>query len=231
MLEKCLQEYDIYTKKGIALFATINDFDSNVAPCKEEFSVQSLYLPRGYYCPSPDIEHIVTNMCRGKIAKHLTKNSKPTNRYLFDTENKLRIAETFYPNCSPKVEYLFYEENTILGFTYNRLGGLQEISVEQHSNGRISSYLWATGMPFYQNQNNISRLIYELYSYRNNASLETNFYNMDMALSRDRSSYSYIVTHYTYHFDLDKNGRVVPGSGIQLAKSRAVLKPEDGALS
>ena len=107
------------------------------------FALGSRYLPRGPLCPSPDLECVITNMRRGRIAKRLTEKSVPTNYYMFDREGRLYYAETFYPDFSKKREYILREGEWVYGFVYDQFGTLEEISIEGYEEGRLKCYTWA----------------------------------------------------------------------------------------
>lgn len=211
IIESCLQIFHKYMKRGLISQAQLDNTFSNSEIRKEEFAIQSRYMHRGFYCPSPDLEYIVGNMRRGKIAERITSVTKLTNRYLFDKAGALIAAETFYPNGSTKIEYIFYEDNIIYGISYNAIDNGLEVSVEQYADNKIISYLWAgcTYSPYKESISGV-QMIYETYQYPSDTLLETDFYNIDI-INEDT-----FCKHYRYRFDLNQNGIVVPGSLSQI---------------
>lgn len=200
--EKCVQLCLEYIQKGIAKQPEIEGVAANLKEGRKEFAIGSRYIHRGFYCPSPSIEHIITNIRRGKIAKRLNKRSRLTNAYLFDAEENLRIAETFYTNGAVKTEYLFYEDSLIYGVSYNNEGHVEEISIEQYEEGQIQEYLWACCC--YNSSTNsylIFQMLYEAYHYDHNGYLDVEFYNMSDARHDAGKS-------NRYRFHLDADGKV-----------------------
>lgn len=206
----CLESIE----KGIELSNEILKPDIDFHPGKEEFAINSKYLHRGYYCPSPALEYIVTNMRRGKIAKRITKASRITNRYIFDTENKIRIAETFYPNGSTKTEHIIHEGDTVYGFTFDSYKHISEISIEQFWNGRIESYFWACcWYEFSTGCYRVSHMAYETYFYKKEGFFDMELYDM----LGDRSD---VGKYNKFRFCIDENGMIIANS-IQLLTNDA----------
>ena len=155
-----------YLQKEPSLEAEIEVLCSDIPIGKEEYALGARYLHRGFYCPSPIYDKVVVNARRGRIAKRMTKASRPTNRYEFDLEGKLRISETIYPNGSMKTEFIFYEDDVIFGLTYDRQDYLSMLTVERYSKGRITSY-WKVNRDRYSpnERNQVSSVSYECYRY------------------------------------------------------------------
>lgn len=141
--EECVPQFQEYLQKGLEIQPKLYDIYSGLQVGRVEYAIGSRYLHRGFYCPSPVLEQIITNTRRGRIAKRMTKATRPTNRYVFDLEGKLRRADTFYPNGGTKTEYIFHEGEAICGLTFDPYGHISEISVERYAEGKIGSYLRA----------------------------------------------------------------------------------------
>lgn len=204
--DKCISICLECIEKGVKLSDEISTLDSCFQRGREEFVINSRYLHRGFYCPSPVREYIVTNMRRGKIAKRITKASRITNRYVFDTENKMRIAETHYPNGYIKTEHILYDGNTVCGFTFDSCKHISEISMEWFADGRISSYFWACcWYEFSTGCYRVSHMTYETYSYDNKFFLDMEFYDM-LGERNDLGNYN------KYRFSLDENGIIIADS-------------------
>lgn len=211
--EKCVFLCQEYIQKGSILKPKIKEMLLGMEISREEYAIQSRYMHRGFYCPSPVIEHHITNVRRGRIAKRLTSSAKPTNRYLFDAENKLRLAETFYPNGSVKSEYIFHENNVIYGIVYPSIGRSGEISIEQYEEGQIISYLWAL---WRESPNDgsliVSRVTYETYCYDDDRYIVAEWYDIAGNLG----------VYHKYRLSLSEEGAIIP-------RSVEVLKTETGA--
>lgn len=206
-------------EKGIQLSDELLRHDDTFQIGREEFGIQSRYLHRGFYCPSPVVEHIVTNMRRGKIAKRITKATRITNRYVFDSENKLRIAETIHPNGAIKTEHIVHEGNTVYGFVFGRNDHLFEVSIEQYEDGRIVSYLWACGSCAFSNgYHRISHMQFETYFYEDKGFLDVGRYYMIGENGK-------VGQYHKYRFSYDENGMVV-GDSAQLLERKAVAEED-----
>ena len=113
-------------------------------PAREELAVNSRYLHRGFYCPSPIFDQITTNAKRGKLLKHPTKRSKITNRYCFDENGKLYLVEYISNHQLQYREYILQIGDVRYGFVFNIDGVLGGISAEIFYNHTLQSYMWAT---------------------------------------------------------------------------------------
>ena len=70
--EYCCSLYLKYKEKAYSYYSQIPDDENFFERGRDELGIQSSCLMhRGFYCPSPVIEHIVVNIKRGKIAKKL----------------------------------------------------------------------------------------------------------------------------------------------------------------
>ena len=162
--QHCRSLYVRYREKAATAFLMIQDGKNTFAQGKEELGIQSRYIHRGVYCPSPIIENIVTNIKRGKIATKIGNVKNPTNHYIFDTSDHLRISETYFPDESVGTEYIFYEENIVWGFEYEN-GHLSQLSIEEYNDDRLESYLLIKCF------SNATEMDYECYSWNTPASL------------------------------------------------------------
>lgn len=164
--EECTALFWEYLQKEPSLEDEIDMLCSDIPIGKEEYALGAKYLHRGPYCPSPVHDKLVIGIRRGRIAKRMTKASRPTNRYEFDLEGKLRLAETIYPNGHVSTEFLFYEENVVFGLTYGGGDKLTALSVERYSEGRLGSYVL---VDCYRSGSEvdyvISKVAYERYHY------------------------------------------------------------------
>ena len=185
-----------YKEKAIATYSMIPDDEKFFKQGKEEVGIQSRYLHRGVYCPSPIIEHVVTNIKRGKIATKIGNVKNPTNHYIFDTDNRLRISETYFPNNSVGTEYIFYEENIVWGVEYTD-GHLYHLSVEEYDNGCLCGYLLilcdSTG---------VIEMNYECYDYSTHGYLDVSHY-------RFLESYPHLNRCRSYRFRIAEDGSLI----------------------
>lgn len=110
---------------------------------KEELGTQSRYLHRGVYCPSPVLDILLVNSKRGKVLVRPTNRSRITNRYVYDTSNRLIFVDNYIDDKMVSSEYLIYRDNVHYGITVGMNGKLVCISEEQYSNGHIESYVYA----------------------------------------------------------------------------------------
>lgn len=224
ILDKCLKLCEDGIKMVMQTYPDLSlpSFEEHTG--REEFSLGSRYLHRGFYCPSPDLEYIVTNMRRGKIAKRMTKRTRPTNRYCFDDDGRLKLAETYYPNGSIQKEYIFYVEDTVFGFTTEKNEYISKISIAKYADGKISYYLWA---PCHYNRDmGVDYpywIVYEKYNYSENSYLETEFYNLRLyGIHEGFGNYN------KYRFILDDNGMVIGDSIEELMKECGSIGGQNG---
>lgn len=180
ILQYCTKLCEEGIAKGVLWKPEIDSMYTDLEVGREEYALRSGIVQRGFYCPSPVREHIITNRRRGRIAKRLTKASRPTNRYLFDQKNRLRIAETFYDNGAEETEYIFYEDNFVYGFVLGRNKKFSKVSIERFLDGKISEYLWSHVQYEAETESyNLSTCIYEVYSYDDNRLTLDNYYIRD----------------------------------------------------
>ena len=107
---------------------------------KEELGIQSRYLHRGAYCPSPVLDLLITNAKRGKILVRPNARSKITNRYVFDLSGKLAFIDNYIDEKMVSSEYLIYKMNTVYGITIGMSGRMMCVSEEEYLGERILRY-------------------------------------------------------------------------------------------
>ena len=107
----------------------------------EEYAVQSKYIHRGYYCPSPIFDLIVGRTKRGKLLKRRTARSRIAYRYVFCDAERIHYVERFCENGTRIPEYLVYDGDCVYGFTVED-GKLTEITKEVYENGQIVRFLY-----------------------------------------------------------------------------------------
>ena len=220
--ESATQKCREYLKKVILPYHQMQALYSTIVPDRVEYSLSSRYLPRGFYCPSPDITYIITNMKRGRIAKRINAASCPTNRFLFDTSNKLYLADTFFPNGTQKTEYIFHEQGAtygvIWGEIFNKLD-IRELNIEEYLDGKLSCYMWAETIPG-SSGHNISCVYFETFIYHSNDYVETDFYIMQAPEIRTKKHYNVFVTHFKTGFTLDSSNMILPQSLVELGYTK-----------
>ena len=225
LLDVLLKDIHKAITKAQMVYPAIKSYVADADISKEVYSLGSRYLHRGYFCPSPDIEQMITNMRRGRIAKRLTKASRPTNRYLFDQKGNMILAETFYPNCVKK-EYIFYEQDHRYGFDYDSYGRLTEISIEECSNGKISNYIWAACTYNEATGYEIFRIFYENFRYVDTNILETDFHIIEIPMQKC------FLARWKAAYELDDGRRPIISSRKELLYDKALFSIiEDSSLS
>lgn len=175
-------------------------------PAKEEFAVNSRYMHRGYYCPSPIFEQVVTNARRGKLLKRPTKRSNITNRYCFGEDHKLYFVEYLLNQTVQSREYIMQMDNVRYGFVFNAKDVLGGISVETYCQNKLQSYMWvmchnasSTGQNW---QTNYVR--YETYEYDGQELICANFHHV--ALIEDEYHQPSDATHLVDLYQYCKTG-------------------------
>lgn len=170
-----LQQTEVYqqychhfSRKGEELFETAQQLISQKEvleiacrkhTVREESAIQSRYLHRGYYCPSPVYDLIVGNARRGRILKRPNAKSKPTHVYGFDSNDRLLWCQN---NEQKGKEYLVYEGNRILGISLSVNANFYTISEEIYQNKKLTAVYVAH---FHGTHPNNVLLKAELYDY------------------------------------------------------------------
>ena len=72
---------------------TYKSVKENVTAVK--YGSGSVYLPRGYFCPSRVLDTVIGNVTRGRLLKTKPRTKIPTYRYGFDKNGKLITAEEY----------------------------------------------------------------------------------------------------------------------------------------
>lgn len=72
---------------------TFKSVKENVTAVK--YGSGSVYLPRGYFCPSRVLDTVIGNVTRGRLLKTKPRTKIPTYRYGFDKNGKLITAEEY----------------------------------------------------------------------------------------------------------------------------------------
>lgn len=197
-------------QEGIAKyieFVKNGQFDEyqKIEPSREEKAVNSRYLHRGYYCPSPLFEVLVTNTRRGKILARQTKNSKITHRYLYDSDDNLYLVENYYNGQCTMCEFILIEENKRYGFTFYNNGELCSISIEMFSNEKLQSYIWISCSKGYQTDEFLANFAYyETFAYDGEVMSEWDF--ISVVFRRNKDSLG-SVNHRKYR-PLYENGQI-----------------------
>lgn len=104
-------------------------------------------LHRGFYCPSPVFDLIVGNTHRGRILKRVTKRSKPSHGYSFDSDGTLLKCEYYFNGSTAMTEYLNRENNSVFGITVDQSNRLESVTEEVYDQGRIRRYLFGLFVP------------------------------------------------------------------------------------
>lgn len=166
-------------KQGLEFYAQNQTVIFNKYPnLRKEVAVNSRYLHRGYYCPSPIQDLIVDNARRGKILKRETARSNPTHYYYFDAKNRLLISKWDSYTGSIYTEYLSYSGDYIYGYAFDDSGNLVSVSEEYYQSGQIASYF---RFSCYNNEirpryDSITSAEFEKYWYNETGISKANFY-------------------------------------------------------
>lgn len=131
---------------------------------RKEFASGCRNLHRGFYTPSLLSPHMIHNAKQGKILTRITSRSNPCFEYGFNDENQLVLCKSLEKGKVWQTEYLFYEQNRILGFTLDSYGDLESISEEVYENGQKSHYVYAMFASFLEPQG-CNELSYEEYTF------------------------------------------------------------------
>jgi len=115
---------------------------------RTEYSTQSKFLHRGYYCPSPIYDLVIGNSRRGELTNN--PNATEYYQYNFDSNNAMVSAEQYatIPTGlnAQTIEFIFREGNTEYGLTFDNYAGQyakKEISYlvkAEYLSGELISY-------------------------------------------------------------------------------------------
>ena len=117
---------------------------------------------------------------------------------MFDKNGNLRIVQTYYPNDSFDTEYIFSEDNTVCGVTFDSSEQITALSIEEYVHDRLVSYLWCACCSV----SGIYWMIYEVYDYEINGCLETEIYDMNISEKK-------FCSHKKCRFQLDKDNKIL----------------------
>lgn len=105
-----------------------------------EYAAGCRFLHRGFYCPSLILPRVLKGAKMGKVLKRITSRSNPCFEYGFNDANQLIISKQLDHGTVKSTEYLFYQQDSIYGFTVNSDGELESISEEIYKQGRLMRY-------------------------------------------------------------------------------------------
>ena len=180
---------------------------------KEEFVTNARYLHRGYYCPSPVKEFIISNAKRGKLLQHKSKRSKISHRYIYGRDNKLLIVEATLPDGKKKTEYLVYMTDKVYGFSFDDWGTLVGVSEELYKDGILYNYFCASCFNHVADKINfgITSVCYEKYYYNELGLQDVDFYfsNMWCDTVDDLSELDTLLQGGRYHILKGDKGTVL----------------------
>ena len=215
ILDEAIQLCKVYLEKAITALPYIDDIYDEIDIDKDLYVINSRYMNRGYFCPSPDLEYIVTNIKRGSIVKRLSQAKNITHRYLFDKDDKMRVCETYFPKFT-RSEYIFHEDNVVYGVVYNSYNRISILSVAKYDGDKIISYM-ETGLCYDYDisQYYTPGLTYEICHYEHPGHLDTEFY--------DISCGGILIKCIKNRYRLDENGKIVSKSIIPLQCERIWL--------
>lgn len=182
--------------------------DAKKKTVKKQFAKGFKYLHRGFYCPSRDIEYIVTNVKRGKLVSENKVVKGDCFEYGFDEKGKMLYAHQF--SNEKKHSYSYYE--------IMKYEGKNVLSVYGDYTGKLN-YVFFYSMCTYNKQdeiieytvygvdpitNNVSNIEKEIYSYNGNI-LETVVYHYSVKTG----FYTGIYSIDRYKFLLDDNHNIL----------------------
>ena len=116
---------------------------------KTEFCIQSKYLHRGFYCPSPVLELLIENCKRGKLTAKPYKTTRDYYKYNFDNNNSMVSAEHYITglSCTPlEIEFIIRDGDVEYGITFSNHKEAADyieityISMAKYENSAIKSY-------------------------------------------------------------------------------------------
>lgn len=140
----CLRQFKVGVQKGLQFAAAGKREDYHrVHAKKEEVAINSRYLHRGFYCPSPAFHFILANSRRGRILLHPTKRSKITHRYFYNANDEIYAIQYFVEGSLSGCEYIEWHDYTKYGFVFSNSGILGGISIEIYKGSKLQSYMWA----------------------------------------------------------------------------------------
>lgn len=164
---------------------------------REELGSRSKHLHRGVYCPSPVLDILITNSKRGRILVKPSERSHITNRYVYDTEDRLLYIDSYIDDRMISSEYLLYQNNIVYGVTVGMNGRLMSVTEEEYAGGKLQSYIWA----FYSGEElnlNCNQMDCEKYYYDDKGLLDWDYYQI--YFSWEKEAPSGFIKHKRYRF-------------------------------
>lgn len=173
--------------------------------CDWQYGVGGLRIPRGYYCPSLIRDIVIGNCHRGKLLKRVTKRSKPSYRYGFDKEGRLRTVEYLDETYGDTKEFIIYNGSREIGITFTVHDGMpsiDSISESYYEGNRIQEYAYYEYMI---STRSVVNYIKEFYKYEKNKLIVE--VNARFSLGRERYIFNiengflknYTIENYIMH--------------------------------
>lgn len=159
----------------------------------------------GYYSPSLVFDVVVGNVHRGRLLKRATKRTKPTHRYGFDKDNRLRtvveIPDAEGMNIDNRA-VLLYEGNSITIIHIHHFEEMTEIDVlaeclYDHKD-RLSQY--TMGLMYHNRCNDITQ---EIYNYSDDGLDRVTMWKCDYLPGGKLKTYVPQIDTYRFHHDSD----------------------------
>lgn len=182
--------------------------------CKEkvnrrEYAVGGQILHRGFFCPSPVQDIVIGNCNRGRMVKSLARTKRKIDYEYGLCDNRLLTVRWNMHNDLFEEEYLSYEANKQIGYTFDQNGELIAISVCKYQGELIQSYFYVH-LLF---GNVIHEARKEEYKYKEG--------KLSLATWHWLTSGSYCM-HFDYIFDHDVEGYLSSYQVIEYDKNQAV---------
>ena len=107
---------------------------------RQEYAEGSLFLHRGFYCPSPAFDLIFATHHRGRLLTDGCEQKDLSHRFGFDETGRLLLCNHFRDEEIHRTEYLIYEDHTVYGLTVGRNNRIEAFSEEVYENGKLVRY-------------------------------------------------------------------------------------------
>jgi uncharacterized protein YlzI (FlbEa/FlbD family) len=139
------------------------------------YSIGGTGFHRGYYCPNPAIEKLISNEKRGRLISNVNNNYDYA--YIFDVNNQLICVESFFGHVTrtnpSSIEFIFRFDQVELGvsFLINTDGstiGIIALSQCTYKNNKLVDYTYILRDP-HSSQASFKEITFDQFEYRNDS--------------------------------------------------------------
>ena len=221
----------------------------DVDVCTIQYGKGGELLHRGYHCPSPIRDLIISNINRGKLIRNTSEMFGKNNvNYVYRLNNNGKLISVEVIDDFPCIEYIWYDEICQYGLACavseleNLKKGVDSVRYETISkclyddSGKIITYELSVPVPNINSSLEIARLYVEEYFYEDellSKILVYEYFNAQKVLSskqnlkskiedslNSRDQYNFIACHKEYYLQRNQDGVAIEYNVIDIVDGK-----------